>query len=207
VVIALHVADRMEATMNHHDDQARAPAGEPGADRARRTAALETLIAGLRNAHALEKQSIAVIDAQLPRLGEHPDLKARLSDHVGESQRQASRLEEALEACGSSASTVKDVMMSLLGASQSSVQGFAEDAVLKAVLADTMLENLEIASYRSLLELADVAELPQVAALLQPSLSEEIAMANWLEEELPAITRRYVELEAAAKAGKGAPTS
>lgn len=159
-----------------------------------RPAAREALIAGLRNAHALERQGVAVMETQLGRLDDYPDLHARLTEHVRESREQSRRLEGALEDCGASTSMVKDALMSALGLSQSSVQGFARDAVLKAVLADTMFEHLEIAAYRSLFVLAEMAELPKIKERLQPSLDEEIAMAGWLEDNLEAVTRRYVEL-------------
>jgi len=174
-----------------------------------REAALEALVDGLRNAHALEKQAVATLEAQLDRTEDHPDLHARIRSHLLESREQGRRLEGALDACGASSSVAKDLMMRVLGFGQASVQSFADDAVLKAVLADIMFERMEIASYRSLVELADMAGKPELRPRLEETLHEEEAMAEWLEENLPAITRRHVEisageLEAAKNPPKGA---
>jgi ferritin-like metal-binding protein YciE len=161
-----------------------------------REAAHATLVAGLRNAHALEKQAVAVLESQLDRMHDYPDLHARISAHALESREQGRRLEAALEACGASHSAVKDVLMSVMGVGQSSAQGFADDAVIKAVLADIMFEHLEISSYRSLIEVAQMAGKSELVPRLEESLGEEEAMAAWLDEHLHAITRRYVEISA-----------
>ena len=57
---------------------------------------------------------------------------------------------------------VKDALLSIMGLSQSSMQGLSDDAVLKAVAADTMTEHLEIATYKTLLVLANMADKPEL---------------------------------------------
>ena len=161
-------------------------------------AAHETLVSNLRNTHALEKQAIAVLEAQLKLLTDYPDLHARVTAHIVETREQARRLEAGLEACGDSASMVKDTLLSVMGLGQSSVQGFSDDAVLKAVAADTMTEHLEIATYRTLLALADMAGKPELRPRLEVSLREEEEMAAWFDQNLDAITRRFVEIKASA---------
>jgi ferritin-like metal-binding protein YciE len=162
-------------------------------------AAHETLVASLRNAHALEKQAITVLETQLKILTDYPELHARLTEHIVATRDQARRLEAGLEACGGSTSMVKDALLSVMGLGQSSVQGFSDDAVLKAVAADMMTEHLEIATYRMLIALADMAGKPELKPRLQETLREEEAMAEWFEQNLEAITRRYVEILASDK--------
>jgi ferritin-like metal-binding protein YciE len=171
-----------------------------------REAAHSTLVAELRNVHALEKQAVAVLESQLDRMHDYPDLHARISAHALESREQSRRLETSLDVCGASHSVAKDVLMTVMGVGQSSAQGFADDAVIKAVLADIMFEHLEIASYRSLIEVAQMAGKSELVPRLEESLREEEAMATWLDEHLKAITRRYVELSAGEiEAGKKSP--
>ncbi|AZL57746.1 ferritin-like domain-containing protein [Tabrizicola piscis] len=162
-----------------------------------RSVAEETLIANLRNAHALEKQVIAVLKPQLGLLVDYPDLQAKITQHIAESRQQANRLQTALEACGSSTSMVKDALLSVMGLGQSSVQGFSSDAVLKAIVADMMTEHLEIATYRTLIVLAEMAGKSEICPALEASLQEEEAMAEWFSQNLEQLTRRYIELEAA----------
>lgn len=173
--------------MSHHN----APAPE-----AMKAAAHETLIDGLRNAHALEKQAITVMEAQLGLLDEYPDMHAAVTAHITETREQARRLEAGLEACGASTSMIKDAFLSMMGLGQSSVQGFSDDAVLKALLANAMTEHLEVATYRSLLTLADMAGKADLRPRLEETLREEEAMAAWYDDKIDATTRRYVELMA-----------
>ena len=160
-------------------------------------AAREALVSNLRNTHALEKQAIAVMESQLKLLTDYPELHARMTEHIVETREQARRLEAGLEACGDSASLARDTLLSVMGLGQSSIQGFSDDAVLKAVAADMMTEHLEIATYRTLLALADMAGKPELRPRLEDTLREEEAMATWFEQNLDAITRRFVEIKAA----------
>lgn len=170
-----------------------------------RAVAHETLIANLRNAHALEKQVIAVLEPQLKLLDDYPDLHAKLTQHIAETREQAQRLETALESCGSSPSTLKDALLSMMGLGQSSVQGFSSDAVLKAVVADMMTEHLEIATYRTLIVLAELAGRSDLCLTLELSLHEEETMADWFNQNLERLTRRFVELQAAAESAADSP--
>jgi len=158
--------------------------------------ARETLLVGMRNAHALERQAISILEPQLARLADYPDLRARLQRHIEESQVQAQRLESALERHDTSPSAVKDTVLSVMGMAQSTMAGLADDAVLKASFSNIAFEHFEIASYRSMLELVDLAGMPELRPNLEASLREEEAMAAWLEQNLGSVTRRYVELEA-----------
>ncbi len=162
----------------------------------------DILITNLRNAHALEKQVIAVLEPQLDLIEGLPDLHARVAQHIEETEEQVRRLQTALESCGSAPSMMKDTFLSVMGRGQSSVQGLSDDGVIKAVIADMMTEHLEIATYRSLMVVAEMAGRADLCLNLELSLSEEVAMADWFNQNLEQLTRRFVELEAAEDAGK-----
>ncbi len=168
-------------------------------------AAHETLVAGLRNAHALEKQAITVLEGQLKLLTDYPDLHARVTAHVVETRDQARRLEAGLEACGASTSMIRDTLMSVMGLGQSSVASLGDDAELKAVLAVIMQEHLEIATYRTLIGLADMAGKPELRPRLEETLGEEEAMAAWFDENLDPIIRRFVEIKTESMQAAAAP--
>lgn len=159
-------------------------------------AARETLVAGLRNLHSLEKQAISTLEPQVERLEGYPDLQARIREHVEQSREHAKRVDIALRQIDASTSPVKDALLGIMGWAQSSWQGVAQDTVLKNTLANIMFEHFEIASYRSVLKLADLAGHPEIKPDLEQSLREEEEMAKWLEDRLNAVTERYVEHEA-----------
>jgi ferritin-like metal-binding protein YciE len=151
----------------------------------------ELLVTGLKNAHALEKQSASVMEQQVARLDAFPEFKTRLEKHIQETHAQAERLERMLEKLGSSPSSLKDTAMSMMGSGQSATQMMADDNVLKAAIANLGVEAFEIASYLSLIRLAHLHGEPDLHAELERSLAEEREMYAWLEENLPGITEKF----------------
>lgn len=157
--------------------------------------ARKVLIAGLRNAHATERQAVATLEPQIDRLDDYPEFQAKLREHVAISRDQEKRIDIALRELDATSSPLKAAVMGAMGFGQARMQAMADDAALKAALADLMFEHFEIGAYRSLLELCDLAETPQIRPALEQILHEEEEMADWLAANLPKITRRYVELE------------
>jgi hypothetical protein len=49
---------------------------------------------GLRNAHAMEIQARELMERQSERLDDYPDVKAKLSAHLGETNEQLRRLQQ-----------------------------------------------------------------------------------------------------------------
>jgi ferritin-like metal-binding protein YciE len=166
------------------------------------TSPRDTYITGLINAHALEEQAVTLLSRQVERLESYPEMLQRLQTHIEESRRQASRLDEILQALGTSSSTIKDLGTKFMGNMAALAHAPMQDEVVKNTFANFAFEHYEIASYRSLLTMAELAGDQASPKLLQESLNEEIAMAKWIEEHLDATTRKYVQLTAAGeKAG------
>lgn len=77
----------------------------------------------------------------------------------------------------------------------------ADDEILKNAFSSFAFENFEIASYMSLIAMAEACGSPSIPALDQ-SLREERAMADWIEANVVMITRRYVDLSASGQPAK-----
>jgi ferritin-like metal-binding protein YciE len=60
--------------------------------------ARDIYIAGLRNQHAVENQAIELLERQVGRLENYPEMRDRMQRHITESQEQARRLENSLPA-------------------------------------------------------------------------------------------------------------
>ena len=162
----------------------------------------DTYITGLVNARALETQAIELISRQLDRLQSYPEVETMLRKHLAESEEQRNRLDTLLEAQGTSHSSVKDFVTGLVGNMAALGHVPMQDEIIKNSLANYAFEHFEIASYRSLLTLADLAGDTRATAALKLSLSEEERMAQWCGDNLDAITRKYASLRAeGAKAG------
>lgn len=159
-------------------------------------------IVGLRNQHAVENQAIELLERQIGRLENYPEMVARMQEHVRESQEQARRIEEILSQLGTSHSSLKDTAQSLLGNLMAIGHTVAPDEVVKNTLANFAFEHFEIAAYVSLLTLADASGASRAKAALDLSLQEEKRMAQWIEDHIGPTTLRYVERSAAGqKAG------
>lgn len=106
-------------------------------------------------------------------LSEYPSVQQRIREHLRETETQLKRLDACLQACGESASGVKDTAMSLFGNMAAAAHAAAPDEILKNTFANEAFENYEIAAYKSLLALCNRAGLSQSMGLLQDSLAEE----------------------------------
>lgn len=162
----------------------------------------ETYVTGLRNQHAVENQAIELLERQVGRLENYPEMEARMRQHIEESREQARRLEDLLSHFATSHSTLKDTMMSVVGNMAALAHTATPDEVIKNTFANFAFEHYEIASYTSLLALADLTNHSAARSALEQSLKEEKDMAIWIGDHIDSTTRRYAELYASGqKAG------
>ena len=67
--------------------------------------AKDNLIAWLRDAHAMESQAVEMLERQVDRIKNYPEMLAKAQEHIQVSNRQAERLSQCLQSLGSSTST------------------------------------------------------------------------------------------------------
>ena len=149
---------------------------------------------GLQNVHAVENQALTLIDRQLDRLVRYPEIADRLRTHRLETEDQIRRLDDILGSLGERSSGIKDMAMSFFGNLAAMGNVMAPDEVLKNQLVNAAFENFEVASYTSLVALAEAGGFPTAAALLRETLNEEKAMAAWVQESLGPLTLKYAGL-------------
>ena len=149
-----------------------------------------------------ENQAIELLERQVGRLENYPEMRDRMHRHIEESREQARRLEELLARHDTSHSALKDTMMSMVGNLAALGHSTASDEVVKNTFANFAFEHYEIASYSSLLTLAELAGDRAALAALNTSLREEKDMAQWIADHLDGTVRRFVDRSAAGqKAG------
>lgn len=154
-------------------------------------------VTGLKNAHGVEHQALALIDRQLDHLANYPEVEAQLRRHRGETETQISRIDEILTGFDETPSTLKDLGLSISGNLAALAHVFAPDEILKNSFANHAFEHFEIASYTGLLTLAELGGFGGQRSLLEQSLGEEQRMAAWVLDSLPDLTRKYADLRAA----------
>lgn len=150
------------------------------------------LVQWLRDAHAMEEQAETMLSEQLSRLENYPELSERIRLHLEETKSQAARLRNCLDLLGESSSTMKDTGGKLMAMAQSISGVFAGDEVMKGSLASYTFEHMEIASYTILIAAAEDAGEAEVARICEENLREEIAMAEWLKNNLPPTTQKFL---------------
>ncbi|HLP26382.1 MAG TPA: DUF892 family protein [Acidobacteriota bacterium] len=158
----------------------------------------DQIITWLRDAHAMERNMESVLTRHLRDAQDYPTVREQLEKHLNETRDHARRLEGALETLGATPSTTKDLAAGLLGALQAMSTSVLPDEPVKNALAEYAMEHLEIATYSALIAAAEAAGLIDVSHICSDILREETAMALWLEDQIPQITRMYLEQTASA---------
>ncbi len=155
--------------------------------------ARRNFIAGLHNAHAVEQQALQVMNRQVERLENYPEVEQLLRRHIQETEQQRQRLEEVMSQLSESPSAIKEAVMGFVGNMAAVAHAVASDEIIKNMLANHALENYEIAAYKSLLIMGEAAGFNNLSGLKQ-SLQEEETMARNVADLVEPVTRKYNEL-------------
>ena len=149
----------------------------------------ELFVGWLRDAYAMEKGQVRVLENHANDAKRHPELRARLQRHADETKQQARRLEECLRQFGEEPSTLKNTLSQAMGTVQGIASGAFKDDEVKNALLDYGSEHFEIACYKALIEGARTIGRDAVARICEQILREEEDMARFLEQNLPTVVR------------------
>jgi ferritin-like metal-binding protein YciE len=151
-------------------------------------------IPALKSTHALEMQALQIMERQVERLENYPEMEQILRRHIGETHAQRDRLEEALSRFNESPSTVKETVLGAVGNLMAAGHIPAQDEILKNTYANHAFENFEIAAYKSLITIAESVGQTGSLSAFQQSLQEEQTTARLINEQIEPITRKYLML-------------
>jgi ferritin-like metal-binding protein YciE len=152
-----------------------------------------TLIAWLRDAHAMERATVDTLDHLAERLHRpYPELAAQFRQHWQESLGQVERIERCLKGLGSDTSTFKDLRSRFMGIAQAYAVEVLPDELVKDCLAAYASRHFEIATYLSLAAAARKLEQPAIVQMCEENLQQERAMAGWLEQQIPEATLEFL---------------
>jgi ferritin-like metal-binding protein YciE len=157
-------------------------------------AAIDTYISGLKNAHALEKQALQLMERQVERIESYPEVGQLLRTHIRETEQQVQRIDEILHTFGEDRSILKDMATQISGNLAAIAHSVMPDEILKNHFANHAFENFEIASYESLIAMAEATGHHGHVTALRTSLGEEEKTARLLREMTPQLTLKYMRL-------------
>jgi ferritin-like metal-binding protein YciE len=149
----------------------------------------------LRDAHAMEEQAEQMLSGTASRIKNYPELKAQLERHLDETRRHADMVRRCIERHGTGTSAVKDTAAKLVAVGQVLTGLVVGDEIVKASLVTYTFEHMEIGSYRILIATAEVLGDTETKQICEQILKEEENMARWLEENLPTVTKQYLDRE------------
>jgi ferritin-like metal-binding protein YciE len=164
--------------------------------------AREYFLVGLKNAHATTRQGRVLVNTQLERLENYPQMKAKLAEHLDEKDAQLERLERLLEACGESPSAMKDTAMAMAAGVAGVASAAASDEVVKNSFATLAQAKYEAAAFETLIVFAEAAGEPAALRPLQQCLSESRGLAAFIEENLRPTAVRFLALRTEGRQAK-----
>jgi ferritin-like metal-binding protein YciE len=146
----------------------------------------------LRDAHAMETQAEQLLSGQARRVARHPQLSARLAEHIGTTRHQRERLEECMVRRKISPSKIKDTAARFTATMQNLSGILVEDEIVKSAMAIYTFEQMAIASYLILEAAANADGDEDTARQCAQSCAEEEDFCAWLKQHLSEVTVYYL---------------
>lgn len=159
----------------------------------------DLLVAWLNDAYAMEQGLIPVLQNHANDMRDNPQAQQRLKQHIDETRRHGERIQQCVQRLGTTTSTAKSALATVLGSIQSVSTGMFSDEKVKNALADYSAEQFEVAAYRALIAAAREHGDQEIVRACEENLREDEAMAGWLNQQLPSIVRMTMEQEAGAR--------
>src|SRR3954468_15117853 len=132
----------------------------------------EALTSYLSDAHAIEQQSIGLLERAVDVAGD-PVLASAYQQHLDESRRHQARVAERLGAAGSSPSQVKDIAMHAGAINWATFFQAHPDTPGKVAAFAYAFEHLEIGGYEQLMRVAQIAGDEETATMARDIITEE----------------------------------
>lgn len=152
----------------------------------------EHFIDWLRDAHAMEEQAETMLNGMKDRIKDYPQLQTRVKQHLEETRQQQTQLKTCIKRLDASTSGIKDLAGKAVALGQVMSGFFVEDEVVKGIISFYVFEQMEIACYTTLITAAEKVGDIETRQVLEGILQQELAMADWLMENIPLITMAYL---------------
>ncbi|NTW03803.1 MAG: ferritin-like domain-containing protein, partial [Oscillochloris sp.] len=155
----------------------------------------DTLISWLKDAHSMESSVIQTLEQHADAAKDHPQVQARIREHLEESRTHAALVEGCLKSYGETTSGLKETVGRITGFMQGIAPDVAPDTLVKNTLVDYSTEYFEMACYRSLISAAKYLGDSETARVCEQIISDEQRMADWLEQQIPTATQEFLAMK------------
>lgn len=141
----------------------------------------EVLVKHIDEAYAMEQNVLRMLDSMIETTDD-PQMRSDLEHHKAETEGQAERLKQRLDAHGESPSLVKEAGGVMAALMKGVVDLARSEKAGRNVRDGYATEHMEIASYQLLQRVAERAGDAETAAVARQNCAQEEAMAKKIEQ-------------------------
>lgn len=146
------------------------------------------LVGYIHDAYAMENQIVEVLQKQVDRAKDVPQIQAKIQQHLDQTKQHRARMEQCLQTYGEQPSAMKGAMSSLMGNMAGMMSGARADTLAKDARDDYVTEHLEIVAYIMLMTTANAYGDQQTMQAAAANLRDEVEMQRWLAQHAPEAT-------------------
>ena len=154
----------------------------------------DTLSTWLKDAYAMEQGIVEILERQIDHFDDMPQAQTMIRQHLELTKDHGDRVQACVKMLGDDVSVVKSGMSNVLGAVQGMTTGMSNDKRVKDAMGDYAIEHFEIASYLVLQSAAREIGHEEIASICEGIMREEREMAQWLEQQMPVVTRNHLQM-------------
>lgn len=155
----------------------------------------DVLISWLNDAYAMEQSLITTLQNHASDATDQPQIQRRINEHVDETRRHADLVGKCVARLGGDTSSAKTAMGKLSGFFSGMSSSMSQDELVKNTLVESSSEHFEIASYKAIIAAAESLGHPDVVSTCQEILRDEERMAEWLDQNLPALVHEHLAVQ------------
>jgi ferritin-like metal-binding protein YciE len=166
----------------------------------------ELLLAHLRDVHALEQQSLALLRIGLEELEQDDELERIYREHLEQTEEHAQKVNGRIEDQEAKPSAVRDLHMGAATAGLRDIMAGPPDAQAKLAMNVFCVEHLEVAGYELLARLAKHCGDDETAQIAEKILDQERGVAQALRDQFEHIAQLTLESDASYATVRSAET-
>lgn len=150
--------------------------------------ATELLIAWLNDAYAMEQAQIKMLESFAQDFDSYPEIRRELHEHLVETKQQVADVRECIESLdGVVGPAATSSLSNLTKLPDALGSNHTQDRLIRNMAIMYANEHFEHVTYTALAAAARKASQDEIADMCERMAEEEIAMAEWLEEQIPEV--------------------
>jgi ferritin-like metal-binding protein YciE len=152
----------------------------------------DNTLRALRDAYAMERYAERLLRNHATRSTPYPEVNARIEAHLTETLANQKSLASCLERIDGSDAILQTLTDDFGAAIETSNVVQPPDEVVKNLINLYVFKHQEITFYSSLIAIAEASGFFETKFACEAIVLQQIAMADWLLDRLPAATKAYL---------------